>query len=100
MSLKLLPQRGNGGGLHRIPIDITAARVPQGEVYVIPERCKGCGFCIAFCPEQVLGTSEGINPKGYHYPVVARGKEEACIHCGFCNLVCPDMAIYTMEVES
>lgn len=82
----------------RVPMDLTAARVPVGEVSVIPGRCKGCGYCIAFCPEQVLAFSVKINPKGYHYPEVAAGMEASCVHCGFCSLVCPDMAIFTQEV--
>ena len=92
----LTPQAPNT--FQRIPIDLTSARVPLGEVAVIPERCKGCGYCMAFCPEQVLVASARINAKGYHYPEVAEGKEMSCVHCGFCNLVCPDMAIFTREV--
>ena len=63
------------GAQVRIPLDSSVVRVPVGQVYVIPERCKGCRFCIEFCPEQVLAESEGMNAKGYHYPVVAAGKE-------------------------
>lgn len=85
---------------HREPIDIDTARVPHGQVYVIPERCKGCDFCMAFCPAQVLAPSTVNNAKGYHYPVVAPGKETACIHCKFCDLVCPEMAIYTEDLNA
>ncbi len=83
----------------RRPMDISRARIPLGEVHVIPERCKECGFCVGYCPEQVLAFSAGINIKGYHFPEIAAGKEEACVHCGFCNLICPELAIYTVEVE-
>jgi 2-oxoglutarate ferredoxin oxidoreductase subunit delta len=38
-----------------------------------------------------------MNAKGYHYPVVAEGKEQACVDCDFCKLVCPEFAIYTEE---
>ena len=31
------------------------------EVIIIPERCKGCGFCIEFCPTQVLHRSPEMN---------------------------------------
>ncbi len=82
----------------RQPVDSEAVRIPVGQVYVIPERCKGCRFCIEFCPEQVLAESEGMNAKGYHYPVVAEGKEQACVDCDFCKLVCPEFAIYTEEM--
>ncbi|MEJ2531422.1 MAG: 4Fe-4S dicluster domain-containing protein [Halioglobus sp.] len=81
----------------RRPMDSGQARIPLGEVHVIPERCKECGFCVGYCPEQVLAFSEEINAKGYHYPVIAADKEEACVHCGFCNLICPELAIYTVE---
>lgn len=86
------------GVQQRQPIDLPTVRVPVGQVFVIPERCKGCKFCIEFCPETVLAESDGINAKGYHFPVVAGGKESACVNCGFCRLVCPEFAIYTEEV--
>ena len=86
------------GILHRQPVDSATVRIPVGQVYVIPERCKGCRFCIEFCPEQVLAESEDMNAKGYHYPVVAEGKEQACVDCDFCKLVCPEFAIYTEEM--
>ncbi|MCD6481219.1 MAG: 4Fe-4S binding protein, partial [Thermoplasmata archaeon] len=31
---------------------------PHGKVYIIKDRCKGCGFCIEFCPQGVLQESE------------------------------------------
>lgn len=82
----------------RRPLDLATVRIPTGQVFIIPERCKGCKFCIEFCPEQVLTESEAMNAKGYHYPVVAAGKERSCVNCGFCRLVCPEFAIYTEEV--
>lgn len=82
----------------RIPIDAGSIHVPRGQVYTIPQRCKGCKFCIEFCPKEVLEFSEGINAKGYHYPVVVKGKEDQCIHCRFCDLICPELAIFTKEV--
>lgn len=82
----------------RVPIDAASIHVPRGQVYTIPSRCKGCNFCIEFCPKEVLEFSEGINNKGYHYPVVAKGKEDQCIHCRFCDLICPELAIFTREL--
>jgi len=79
-------------------MDLKQARVPLGQVHVIPERCKECGYCVGYCPEKVLAFSEDINSKGYHYPVIAAGQSEACVHCGYCNLICPELAIYTAEI--
>ena len=68
-------------------------RVPKGHIYVLEDVCKGCGFCIEFCPRKVLERAEHYNAKGYHPPEVA--DPEACVLCGFCELVCPDFAIWT-----
>ena len=82
----------------RQPMDLASAKVPVGQVHVIAERCKQCNFCINYCPTQVLEYSVEINAKGYHYPVVAKGKESSCVHCKFCDLICPELAIFTTEV--
>ncbi len=84
----------------RQPIDTSRVVRPRGQVYVVRDRCKGCKFCIEFCPEDVLEESRRMNAKGYHYPVVASGKDDGCVQCGFCTLVCPEFAIYTLEVAT
>ncbi len=82
----------------RIPLDLSDIKIPKGQVHIIPERCKGCRICIQFCPKRVLQESELMNAKGYHYPEVVPGQEEACVHCEFCTMVCPEFAIFTLEV--
>lgn len=82
----------------RKPMDLPLAKVPEGRVHVISERCKECNFCINYCPTEVLEYSKDINAKGYHFPIVANGKESSCVHCKFCDLICPELAIYTTEV--
>ncbi|OFW62857.1 MAG: 4Fe-4S ferredoxin, partial [Actinobacteria bacterium RBG_13_63_9] len=73
--------------LLRQPVDHAKVKVPVGQVYIIPERCKGCRFCIELCPQEVLAEAEEMNAKGYHYPVVAEGKDTSCVHCQFCSIV-------------
>ena len=53
------------------------------------DRCKECGYCIKFCPKNVLAKGDKVNKKGYYPPVVGEG----CISCGTCAKVCPDTAI-------
>jgi len=77
----------------RIPYDLKKVKVPRGEVHLLIERCKGCGFCIEFCPKGVLTASDGFNLKGYHPPLVA--KPERCVNCGLCQLICPEFAIWS-----
>ena len=85
----------------RIPYDIKKIKIPRGEVHIIKDRCKGCGFCIEYCPNDVLELSDEFNSKGYHTPVVA--KPERCVNCGLCRLICPEFAIWSTlkgEVEA
>ncbi len=64
----------------------------KGRVLFDSERCKACGICIAFCPNEVLALDEShINGQGYT-PAYAQ-KPEACIGCKICAMMCPDMAI-------
>ena len=83
----------------RKPMDMDRARVAEGTVHVIEERCKECSYCITYCPSGVLEYSEAINSKGYHFPVIVEGKESACVLCKFCDLICPEFAIYTTGDE-
>ena len=85
--------------IERQPMDLHRAQVPMGQVHVIAERCKECNFCINYCPTDVLEYADDINAKGYHYPIVAKGKESACVNCKFCDLICPELAIYTTDVS-
>jgi len=79
----------------RVPLDIEMVQTSRGIVHVIDERCKGCGYCISFCPRGVLELSSRFNIKGYHPPEVR--KPEACVNCHYCEIICPDFAIYSVE---
>jgi len=68
-----------------------------GVVYITSERCKGCGFCVEFCPPKALKLSEGFNSKGYHPPVLISA--DLCNGCDICGLLCPDFAIFGMRVK-
>ena len=72
---------------------------PRAKVFIIPERCKECKYCIAFCPLKVLELSDEMNENGYRHPRVKEGKESACSNCGICSWICPDFAIFTVEVK-
>ena len=73
------------------------ARKPKkrGHTDINIERCKGCGFCVSFCPAKCLGLSQDFNRKGYHYPVVE--DPELCRGCDMCGMLCPDFAIHGMR---
>jgi 2-oxoglutarate ferredoxin oxidoreductase subunit delta len=83
----------------REPLDKDKIKIPRGRIFIIPERCKQCDFCIEFCPRDVLEESKEINTKGYHYPKIKEGAESKCVNCEFCLLICPEFAIYTEEIK-
>jgi 2-oxoglutarate ferredoxin oxidoreductase subunit delta len=82
----------------RTPLDAAAMEVARGIVYIVEERCKGCGYCIAFCPRDVLELSGRYNVKGYRPPAVK--KPDDCVNCHYCEIICPDMAIYSVEAPA
>ena len=52
---------------------------------VEPTWCKGCGYCVEFCPKKVLVLE--------HEKIVVKSPE-ACICCGLGEQRCPDYAIW------
>jgi 2-oxoglutarate ferredoxin oxidoreductase subunit delta len=68
------------------------AKKSVGTVVITAERCKGCGFCVEFCPSKALTLSDQYNAKGYHPPVLI--SQDLCNGCNMCGLLCPDFAIY------
>jgi len=80
----------------RRPLDTDTIELPRGEIHILEDQCKGCGFCVEFCPCEVLVLSERFNAKGYHPPEVK--KPDECVACELCQLICPDFAIYVITV--
>jgi len=60
---------------------------------LISERCKGCGFCIEFCPRRLLRQSAEINSKGYHTVYLDSETSDKCTGCDICSMICPDFAL-------
>lgn len=79
----------------RKPLDNKKFKKTKGKLHIIDERCKGCKFCIEFCPRNVLDVSDKFNSKGYHPPKVVN--EDGCVACGLCELICPDFAIFVTK---
>lgn len=61
------------------------------KVSVNEDRCKGCGLCIAACPQKIMALGDWLNKKGYHPAHVLDA--EKCKGCTLCAVMCPDVAI-------
>ncbi len=79
----------------RKPLDFDKVTVPRGDVRIIIDRCKGCGFCVEYCPKDVLEMSSEFNIKGYHPPMVVKRGE--CVNCNLCEMICPEFAIFSVD---
>ncbi|MBI5282983.1 MAG: 4Fe-4S dicluster domain-containing protein [Candidatus Solibacter usitatus] len=77
--------------------EATPVKKGKGTVFVRMEICKGCSFCIDFCPTHCIEFSREFNAKGYHFPVLPR--PEDCTGCDLCGLYCPDFAIYGVKFK-
>lgn len=63
----------------------------EGRVHIDPERCKGCGLCVAVCPKHHLSAAAQTDRRGIRIVRPAEGGR--CTACGACYAVCPDAAV-------
>ena len=84
--------------LWRQPFDTIEKAQKSGRVYIDNDRCKGCGYCVDFCPKGVLKMGSELSPKGYNLAAV--DDESKCLACGFCELICPEFAIEVVVPET
>ena len=77
--------------LWRQPFDTAEKATKPAQIQIDKERCKGCDFCVDFCPTESLQMSKELSSKGYNFAIV--DNESKCVACGFCELICPEFAI-------
>lgn len=66
-------------------------------ITLLGSLCKGCGYCIEFCPNKVFEKSDEMNEKGVTLPRVK--DPDKCTLCGLCTRLCPDFALTMTEEE-
>jgi 2-oxoglutarate ferredoxin oxidoreductase subunit delta len=82
----------------RKPLDAGKVVLPRGQIEIRTAWCKGCRYCVVFCPTQVLELSTDFNAKGYHYPIVKRASD--CVDCKLCERLCPEYSIVVTPLDA
>ena len=72
-----------------------ALKIRDADIVVLEDRCKGCSFCVEFCPRDVLEQGTKLNVRGVHPPQVR--SPDLCVGCGVCEEICPDFAIFLVD---
>lgn len=62
----------------------------MARVEIVAELCKSCGYCVKFCPKNVLAIGKTVNSKGYE---VVESVNDDCVGCCSCARMCPAGAI-------
>lgn len=83
--------------LWRKPFDNEQKAARPARVVIGRDRCKGCAYCVEFCPTGALVMSDEMNAKGYLLPKVA--DESRCLGCGLCEAMCPDFSIFVISSD-
>ncbi|MCR4400072.1 MAG: 4Fe-4S binding protein [Syntrophomonadaceae bacterium] len=65
------------------------------QVKFLEQYCKGCGFCVAFCPRKIIALAAHTNDQGYNPATVTDAAR--CNGCGICALMCPHVVIEVLE---
>ena len=65
----------------------------KADWYLYTDLCKGCGLCVANCPQHVIEFTNQFNELGYKY---AAYKGDGCIGCGVCFYSCPEPGAITV----
>ena len=78
-------------------VEKSAKSGPSFKVSIAEKFCKGCGYCIKYCPKQVLKAEDSLNAKGYVKVKVDNISD--CIGCLSCSTVCPEAAITVVKED-
>jgi aryl-alcohol dehydrogenase-like predicted oxidoreductase/NAD-dependent dihydropyrimidine dehydrogenase PreA subunit len=69
------------------PEEFAALRFTK-RLSILPNICKGCGSCLAHCPNGALSLVEREDGRK-----LAQADKNLCVTCGYCSPYCPEFAI-------
>ncbi len=65
----------------------------MGKIVMDIERCKGCGYCVSVCPQELITINNTYNRKGFPVASFKPEKDDDCKACKLCAEICPDVVI-------
>jgi len=67
----------------------------RGKIIIDKDKCKGCEYCIIYCPKKCIELSHAINVRGVNFAVFSKPQE--CIACRICAQMCPEVCIEVIQ---
>ena len=68
------------------------------EVRFFEQYCKGCSFCVHFCPKGIIALAPYTNDQGYNPATITDLSK--CTGCGICALMCPHVVIEIVKGDA
>lgn len=69
----------------------------KGTIAIDREACKGCNYCVIYCPKGVITMDSEFNRNGY-FPAKASHIDN-CTGCSICAFMCPEICIEVWREE-
>ena len=70
----------------------------KGEIVINELFCKGCNYCVEYCPKGCIIIGDRFSAQGYQLPIFVN--KEECTACTICGKMCPDSAIDVYKYAS
>jgi len=76
----------------------TEKKERRAMITINEDFCKGCGLCVATCPQHLIKIANRISQKGY-FSAELVDPEGKCTGCALCAVMCPDVAIEVFKAK-
>lgn len=67
----------------------------KNQIIILKNRCRGCGYCVWFCPNECLVIGKERNE--LRERIISVNPNSKCSGCKMCEEICPAFAIFVKK---